>query len=273
MAGNPRYLGGLLIFRDKNRIIRLDQPLPMKKAKTHAPLRRANHTDGAESYPPKFDFLSSHTMAIAAVPAGARVLDIGSGRGHIGGQLEKKGCHVTGVDGAFTAEEQLLQRYTKVDLNADPLPYPVDAFDVILLLDILEHLDPVARLRLLNEIRSQAKGEKPAIIITLPNVAFLLIRLQLLLGRFEYVEKGILDVNHRSLYTFRSARRLLSETGYRIRTVKGIPPPIPLVLGSSRLSRFLFGLSAVLTRILPTLFAYQIFITATPMPDTGKKGS
>lgn len=242
----------------------------MEKAEAHPPLR-PSRADGAESYLPKFDFLSSHSMAIAAVPAGSRVLDIGSGKGHVGSQLEKKGCQVTGVDGAYKVEEQLLQHYTQIDLNADPLPYPVAAFDVILLLDVLEHLDPVAQMRLLNDIREGAEGEKPTIIITLPNVAFLLIRLQLLLGRFDYAERGILDISHRSLYTLRSARRLLSKAGFRILKVRGVPPPLPLILGKSWLIRFLLGLGAGLARIRPGLFAYQLFISATPMPEPGRE--
>jgi SAM-dependent methyltransferase len=220
------------------------------------------------SYPPKFDFLSSHVMAMNDVRAGAHVLDVGSGPGYVGRELEKRGCQVTGVDIATAAGEQLLQKFTQIDLTSEPLPYPADSFDFILLLDVLEHLDRPAQSRLLEEIRAGSKTKKPALLITLPNITFLFIRLQLLLGKFNYGKRGILDISHRHFFTFKSARRFLREAGYRIEKVKGVPPPFPQIFGNNRLSKLLLGMNAGLIRLLPRLFSYQIFIRATPLPTT-----
>ncbi|MCX6556229.1 MAG: methyltransferase domain-containing protein [Candidatus Aminicenantes bacterium] len=221
-------------------------------------------------YPPKFDYLSSHTMAINEVSAGACVLDIGSGAGHVGRELEKRGCQVTGVDMATEAEEQLLQRFAQIDLNRDPLPYRADGFDFILLLDVLEHLDQTAQSRLLEEIRAGSKSRKPALIITLPNIAFLLIRLQLLLGKFNYGKRGILDISHRHFFTFKSARRFLKQAGYKIEKEKGIPLPFPQIIGNNMISGFLLRVNAGLIWFLPGIFSYQIFIKATPLPTEGQ---
>jgi 2-polyprenyl-3-methyl-5-hydroxy-6-metoxy-1,4-benzoquinol methylase len=217
------------------------------------------------SYPPKFDFLSSHTMAINEVRAGSQVLDIGSGAGYVGRELEKRGCQVTGVDMALEAESQLLQKYSKIDLNCDPLPYPADSFDFILLLDVLEHLDLTAQIHLLEEIRTGAKSKKPLLIITTPNIAFLFIRLGLLVGKFNYGKRGILDMPHKHLFTFKSVRRFLKQAGYKIEKVKGIPPPIPQIIGNNMISRFLLRVNAGLIRLIPGLFSYQIFVKATPL--------
>lgn len=217
------------------------------------------------SYPPKFDYLSSHTMAINEVSAGAHVLDIGSGAGYVGHELEKRGCQVTGVDMALEAENQLLQKYSKIDLNLDPIPYPSDSFDFILLLDVLEHLDLTTQIHLLEEIRKGAKSKKPLLIITTPNIAFFFIRLGLLAGKFNYGKRGILDMPHKHLFTFKSIRRFLRQAGYKIEKIKGIPPPFPQILGNNVLSKFLLGLNSGLIRIIPGLFSYQIFVKATPL--------
>jgi glycosyltransferase involved in cell wall biosynthesis len=216
-------------------------------------------------YPPKFDFLSSHTMAINEVTPGAHVLDIGCGAGHIGRELEKRRCQVTGVDIATEEEENSLQKFSKIDLNREAIPFPPDSFDFILILDVLEHLDPPAQFNLLEKIRAGSKSKKPVILITVPNIAFLFIRWQLLMGKFNYGKQGILDMTHRYLFTFKSIRRFLKQAGYKIEKTKGIPPPYPLVIGNNVVSRFLLRINAWLIWLIPGLFSYQIFVKATPL--------
>jgi hypothetical protein len=46
----------------------------------------------------------------------------------------------------------------------------------------------------------------------------------LLLGEFNYVKKGILDVTHTHLFTFRSMRELLKQSGYQILETRGRKP-------------------------------------------------
>jgi glycosyltransferase involved in cell wall biosynthesis len=216
-------------------------------------------------YPPKFDFLSSHTMAINEVRPGAHVLDIGCGAGHVGRELEKRNCQVTGVDIATEEEGKSLQKFSKIDLNRDAIPFPFDSFDFILILDVLEHLDLPSQFNLLDKIRTGSKSKKPVIIITVPNIAFLFIRLQLLMGKFNYGKRGILDMTHRHLFTFKSIRRFLKQAGYKIEKTKGIPPPFSQVIGNHVISRFLSRINAGLIRLIPGLFSYQIFVKATPL--------
>jgi glycosyltransferase involved in cell wall biosynthesis len=52
----------------------------------------------------KLGYRSSHTMALDAVRAGARVLDIGCGSGRFARELAKKSCRVVGVDKYLPAE-------------------------------------------------------------------------------------------------------------------------------------------------------------------------
>ena len=71
------------------------------------------------------------------------------------------------------------------------------------------------------------------------NVGFLVTRLMLLLGQFNYGKRGILDMTHTRLFTFTSLRRLLEQSGFRIVVTKGVPGPFPLAMGGSPLSRML----------------------------------
>ena len=89
----------------------------------------------------------------------------------------------------------------------------------------------------------------------------------LLFGQFNYGQLGILDRTQTRLFTFRTLRRLLRDSGFQIQVMKGIPAPIPKAIGDTRLSQGLLWLNQALIRLSPGLFAYQIFVTATVTPD------
>lgn len=215
-------------------------------------------------YELKLGYPSSHSFVIDEVRSGSRVLDVGCGDGLVGRELEKKGCYVQGIDQAIDEESHPLAHHKKVDLDRDGLSFPPDDFDYILLLDIVEHLDD--QFRLLDNVRARCHRKRPALILTVPNVAFVFIRLQLLLGNFNYGRRGILDFTHRRLFTFDSIRRMLSQSGYRIEAIKGIPAPYPLAIGDNFLSRLLLCINMLLIRVFPGLFSYQIYVRAVPLP-------
>jgi hypothetical protein len=93
------------------------------------------------------------------------------------------------------------------------------------------------------------------------------VRLQALLGNFNYGKRGILDLTHTRLYTFASLRKLFEQCGYRVERTAGIPAPFPKALGPGRLSGALLRLNRLLLRLARGLFAYQIFLVATPTPS------
>ncbi len=217
-----------------------------------------------ERYPLKLGYPSSHTMAIDAVPSEARVLDIGCGNGRMGRELEKKGCVVSGIDG-YVSTDQMLADFTCHDLNSGTLPAQAGDFDVILMLDVIEHLDTDAIFRLLDHLRNTCGPGWPRIIITTGNTAFGLIRLQLLRGAFNYGKRGILDMTHRHLFTFSSLRDVLVQSGFRIEEVRGVPAPFPAAIGDNALSRFMLVVNRFLIRLFPGVFSYQIFMRARPL--------
>ena len=94
-------------------------------------------------------------------------------------------------------------------------------FDYVLLLDVIEHLkEPEKFLDGLRHAARSLRGE-PRFIVTTGNVAFGIVRLQLLLGNFNYGKRGILDLTHTRLYTFRTLRLLFEQCGFRWRVCWG----------------------------------------------------
>ena len=137
--------------------------------------------------------------------------------------------------------------------------------DVILLLDVVEHLkDPE---RFLAALRRHFDYRTRTVVLTTPNVAFIIQRLMLLFGQFNYGKAGILDRTHTRLFTFRSFEQLLKDAGLRIRRVRGVPAPFPKALGDNVLARVALAVNQALIRVSKSLFAYQIFVEAETTPD------
>jgi hypothetical protein len=129
---------------------------------------------------------------------------------------------------------------------------------------VLEHLEEPEQF--IYHLRAKANGRTPQFIISVPNIGFFTMRLQLLMGSFSYGIRGILDLGHRRLFTFKTILRLLDQAGYKIIKRKGLPAPFPLAFGLNPFSKFLLLLNEFSIRILPKLFSYQIILIASPFP-------
>ncbi len=224
-----------------------------------------------ETYDLKLGFDSSHTRAITAVAPGARILDIGCGRGYVAELMAEKAAHVTGLD-QYAPEKSAKPNvdYGKWDIDAGPCPVDVSQFDQVFMLDIIEHLkDPEA---FMEALRARAVHKQPEIILTTANIGFFITRLMLLFGQFNYGRKGILDRTHTRLFTFRSLRELFEQTGYRVEEVRGIPGPFPNAVGNGILGRLLMFANSFLIWFpfgwgwMRGLFSYQIFVRAKARP-------
>jgi 2-polyprenyl-3-methyl-5-hydroxy-6-metoxy-1,4-benzoquinol methylase len=220
--------------------------------------------DDNTHYDLKLGYLSSHTAALQAIPDGAPVVDIGGGPGELDLLLAAKGCRVLLVDRVAPGRELPGVHFVQQDLDR-PLEIDVRPFRYLLLLDIIEHLrEPEQFLR---HLRRQFDERPRTLILTTPNVAFVVQRLMLLLGQFNYGRVGILDRTHTRLFTFRTLRRVLREEGFPIKRVRGIPAPFPKVLGPGRLGRWAVALNRALIALSKTWFSYQIYIEAECRPD------
>jgi glycosyltransferase involved in cell wall biosynthesis len=203
------------------------------------------------------------------VPKNSRVLDLGCSTGYVARLLTaKKNCQVVGVD-VLPPEEVEHDRFTyhRLDLERDGERLngilEEGNFDVILMLDVLEHL-AAPEVFLLNLYRRNY-SKTPKFIFSTGNVAFFVIRLMLLCGYFNYGYKGILDVTHKRLFSWRTFKNLLDQTGFLISERHGLPLPYRELGFPPLVCRLLEFINTVLIGIRPSLFAYQILCVTTPL--------
>lgn len=211
---------------------------------------------------------SSHATALKLVREmkPSRVLDLGCGPGFLAHRCAQEGAEVTAVD-VEPPLPGLVQNFRRLNLELDPPPEDAMGYDVILLLDVIEHLAEPERflLDLRNHSEPRDPSKVPAVILSTPNVAFWAIRLNLLLGRFNYAERGILDITHKRLFTRRSLMRALRECGYDVERFIPIGVPILAVM-PNLLGRVLNSMATWMARLCPSLFAFQLMVVCRPKP-------
>ncbi len=220
-----------------------------------------------KNYPLKLYPYSSHKVVIDILKAkeNLRILDIGCGEGLISSHISKNNFKY-GIDYLEINKniENSFNKYIKFNLNYG-LPESLlqeEKFDYILMLDILEHLLEYQK------VLSAAKNilnDKGRIILSLPNIANIYVRMNLLFGRFPYSEKGILDKTHLHFFTLRSIKVLLKKYGYSVEKIIVTPIPIIEILPDSfknNLGLILNSILYVITKLLKRLFGYQFIFIA-----------
>ena len=156
------------------------------------------------------------------LPASAtRILDVGAGAGGTTRWLKTRypKARTVALEGNGALLDELRQNVDEphiVDLN-QALP-PVGTPDLILFLDVLEHLlNPSEILATL----TQSMPDHGTVIVSLPNVAHLSVSAPLFVrGEFEYKDAGILDRTHLRFFTRKSAVELLNSA--RLTVAKGL---------------------------------------------------
>ena len=191
-----------------------------------------------------FSRFLAHQKIIEYVGKNKRVLDIGCATGYLAKEFRKNGCHVLGIEMDEEAAK-VAGQYCDDILVGDVeqirrLPYPEGSFDIIVYADVLEHLKRPDLVLLRFKKYLSKSGQ---LIVSVPNIAYFTIRLKLLLGRFEYGEKGILDTTHLRFFTLNSIKKMLYECSYRITKIDYTGP-------------------AAVVKILPRLLATQFVIVA-----------
>ena len=220
---------------------------------------------GPEKYAWKEIPHSSHDVLrrkIRALPAGLKLLDLGAAGGHFGRAVRDRCSFLAGVeaDGSIAGARAGYDDWRPADvLSAGDWPV---AFDAVVCADVLEHL-PEPR-RLLEKIHRWLRPGG-VLLVSLPNVANVSVRLGLLVGRFTYAERGIMDRTHLRFFTRDTAQELIAASGFRIRSIE--PTAMPYELALPALSRAPWNRPArafarASARLLPTLFGYQFVLEA-----------
>jgi 2-polyprenyl-3-methyl-5-hydroxy-6-metoxy-1,4-benzoquinol methylase len=223
--------------------------------------------EGNARYSAKLEHESPQAFALERIAPGSRVLDLGCAGGALGAELRRqKGCYVVGVDLFPPAPGNELDEFYLHDLNDSELPLPLDAFDYVLMLDIIEHLAQPEQF--MESLAHAARlNTSLTLIISTGNIGFALTRFLLLGGQFNYGKRGILDLTHTRLFTFAALRRLLDGAGFDVFEERGVPAPFALAFGPGTPGRVLFAVNRAAIRLRRQLFAYQVLVVARPRPS------
>lgn len=160
----------------------------------------------------------------------SHVLDIGCSSGNFGKELiRQKKCTVVGVDinqdDLKIARSNLTEAAWK-NIEMDDFS-DLGTFDYVLMADVIEHLvDPVSALKKAKQLLKP--GGK--LVFSVPNMANIANRIELLGGRFEYTKFGLLDETHIHYYDRVELEKVMARAGFEIRkynnTIRDVHPDI-----------------------------------------------
>jgi glycosyltransferase involved in cell wall biosynthesis/2-polyprenyl-3-methyl-5-hydroxy-6-metoxy-1,4-benzoquinol methylase len=162
---------------------------------------------------------SSPTKIAELVGHGRTVLDVGCAHGHLAEVLTSRGCRVFGVERNAGDAARARAHCEQVVVADVEQPGWVEElrqreFDAVVLSDVLEHLrDPAGLLR---RVRGLVRPDGGFVAASIPNVAHVSIRLELLLGSFRYEDLGILDHTHLRFYTRTGIEELFAACGFAV---------------------------------------------------------
>lgn len=206
----------------------------------------------------KYGFFSTyeygvHQKIVNYVAKQKKVLDLGCAEGNLSEEMQKNGCEVVGVE-VNEHSAQMAKQYCReviigdlesIELNGKYENY----FDFILFADVLEHLKEP--LDVLCKFKHYLKDDG-IIIISLPNIANWRMRLKLLLGNFDYEDRGLLDKSHLRFYNLKGAKKLLYDANLEI-----IDLDVSLN-GITKFTKLFYSISLMWSN----LFAYQFLLIA-----------
>jgi methionine biosynthesis protein MetW len=146
----------------------------------------------------------------------SRVLDVGCGTGVITDTIRRqKSASIIGIEPDAERVQRAVARGLDVHLGVLSSDFirQHGPFDYIVFADVLEHLPNPA------EIVAMARsGLKPggSVVASIPNVAHWFVRTDLLRGRFDYQDCGIMDATHLRWFTRRTVREFFERLGFQI---------------------------------------------------------
>lgn len=206
----------------------------------------------------------THMLVYGMIEEGSKVLDVGCATGYIAQKLKEKNCKIWGAEIDKEAA-RTAKRYCEDIVIADlgkikKLPFNNNFFDYILLLDVLEHLKSPDYLLELIKPHLKKNGK---IIISVPNIAFISIRIALLLGRFDYKEMGIMDETHLRFFTQKTFLELMAKSNLKLLE-------LDFSSGFSQITKIGKYLNHIpkywqyqISKFWPTLLAYQFIAVVT----------
>ena len=198
----------------------------------------------------------------------SKVLDIGCGAGNTLAWIKSlRNCvWVGGVELSSDAAMQARQKLDEVyvgNIEIMDLPIAKGSLDLILCLDVLEHLvDPWSTVFRLQELLKPGG----ALIASIPNIRYYAVLFPLLFSqKWEYRDEGILDRTHLRFFVKETALQLITSSGLLIDMI------FVTGLGKSRKSQIV---NSMIPSVFRSLFEKQYLIRGVKPPITAsqKKG-
>lgn len=161
----------------------------------------------------------SRPEVAALVPQRAeRILDIGCGAGQLGRHLkQRQQCWVSGIEVVEAVAEQaraVLDEVLVGDVEMIVRTPPRERFDCIVCADVLEHLREPGQV--LEKLREGWLAPGGVVVASVPNVRHWSVIRQLLEGRWDYADAGLLDRTHLRFFTRTTLYFLFAQAGYQI---------------------------------------------------------
>jgi glycosyltransferase involved in cell wall biosynthesis len=203
------------------------------------------------------------------------VLDVGCAGGEISDFAAQIGHRVVAVDINKPQKPLINAIFVQHDLDKG-LPLSIDGkFDLIVCADVLEHLRTPDKLLydLQEHVTSSGK-----VIASIPNFGNWYPRARVLLGKFDYDARGILDQSHLRFFTRKSFTRIANTAGYDVTKIWTTGTPFEVMLRGAPKRRIswktlltvLAKIDRGLCRLRANLFAYQFIFELTPKTSRRK---
>lgn len=214
------------------------------------------------------------TELLAARSPG-NVLDLRCGGGPLTGEAKALGNKVTAIDRvASTDVEKSVDRLVIADLD-NGLPKEIlesdQLFETVVVADVFEHIrHPDQLLQQLHSVTSP----DATLLTSFPNFGHWYPRIRVVLGRFDYDRRGILDRDHVRFFTARSFDRMVRSTGWETTQMTPVGIPFDVIDRgghpgvADRVRSVLGQFDKAMSRRWPNLFAYQYVaeLRSTPEP-------
>jgi 2-polyprenyl-3-methyl-5-hydroxy-6-metoxy-1,4-benzoquinol methylase len=204
------------------------------------------------------------------IPAGATVLELGPATGYFTRYLSQSlGCTVDAVEldpGMAERVRPFCRRLIVGDLAVPDVlaGFGQSRYRIIIAADVIEHLvNPESLIKRLRQFLD-VDGK---LLLSVPNVAYAGVIADLLKGRFEYRDEGLLDRTHLRFYTRESLARLLEGNGFHVHGWAAVFRPLNESEFKVRVETLPVDLRAALLGS-PHALCYQWVVKAGLIPST-----
>lgn len=203
---------------------------------------------------------TSLNLLAAHIPAGSMVLDLGCGTGALGRWLQTHGdCTVDGVTLSSEEAQAAQASYRQVVVgNLETITldthFSGQRYDFIVCADVLEHL--AGPERILAQCRTLL-APQGALLVSVPNASYAGLIAELMQGRFDYRDEGLLDRTHLRFFTRGTLLEFLNNNGWPVQRLD----PVHRELHASEFTTAFDSLPPAVARHLltaPDALSYQL---------------